>query len=357
MPSNRHSRSQRNFDINSRMTRQPHLKALEYLRLRKAHLPCWCDPRWAEVFQHAYGLKMHWLASWRGGRVVGALPLVEQRGLAGSRLVSLPWFDSAGIVADAPQAARDLHAGAKRLMHRLGVGELLLRHEEPLVDSHAIRTDKVTLRLELPSDPEELWAGLKAKVRNQVRKAEKADLALLTGGAELMRDFYAVYSRTMRDLGSPCHSLRFFRWVGRLFSDDLRITTVRLGSQPIAAGLTLRDRLATRIPWAGADWRHRKLNANMLMYWEILADACRSGAGCFDFGRSTRNAGTYKFKKQWGAEDVQLHWQSDFRRPGQSDPSGSPTDSSLMQKASSAWEKLPLPVANQLGPLLIRQLP
>jgi hypothetical protein len=122
----------------------------------------------------------------------------------------------------------------------------------------------------------------------------------------------------------------------------------------LAGSLVLDDGLAARVPWAGADWRYRKLNANMLLYWTMLSDACRRGSGTFDFGRSTVDAGTYKFKLQWGSRVVPLAWRY-VLAGGQSMPELR-SDSAKYRLFVDAWTRLPVGLARALGPWLVSKL-
>lgn len=313
------------------------------------------DPRWGQVMAAAYGNRPYYLTVTRGSETIGICQLVGQKSLLfGSHLCSLPYFDTSGILA-ADETARDaLLAEAASLRSQCRAAWVELRQDEPLDGAGPARTDKVSMHLDLPADPDELWAGLKGSVRNQVRKARKADLATGEGGAELLGEFYAIYVRNMRDLGSPPHGLGFFRAILEAFGDRVRLFVVRDGREPVAASLTLIDPDVVHIPWAGSDWRARKLCPNMLLYWEMLAASCHLGAGRFDFGRSTRDAGTYRFKKQWGSREVPLHWH--FLLPeGEQMPEVRP-DSGKYRFLVAAWKRLPVRAARLLGPRIIRKL-
>lgn len=267
-------------------------------------------PDWGAVMKEAYGNRPYYVTACRGGSVVGTLQLVLQKSLLfGTHLCSLPYADAAGILADDAEVAKVLLAEAHRLMQETHASWVELRHEEPLGDSLHDRTDKVTLRLALPPDPDALWNSLSPKVRNQVRKAEREGVEVHDGSLELLNDFHRVYVRNMRDLGSPPHSLRFFRAVADHFSDACRVFVGRLDDQVVGASFTLTDGTGMRVPWAASDWRFRRSNANMLVYRHMLKRACERGCPRFDFGRSTRGSGTHKFKQQWGAEEVPLTWQ------------------------------------------------
>jgi hypothetical protein len=178
-------------------------------------------------------------------------------------------------------------------------------------------------------------------------------LEAAAGGPELVDEFHAVYARNMRDLGSPPHGRRFFRLLVELFGAAVKLHAVRLGGRTVAASLTLTDRRAVRVPWAASDWRFRKANANMLLYWHMLADAC-GRAPCFDFGRSSRDAGTHKFKLQWGSREVPLCWQY-LLPPGGQAPRARP-DSGKYALMMACWRKLPVPLAAALGPRIISKL-
>ena len=314
------------------------------------------DPRWGRLMQEVYGNRPWYLTARRDDLIVGVLQLVEQRSLLfGSHLCSIPYFDAAGILADDDPTRHALLLEARRLRQDCRCGWVELRHEgQAVLAGVPSRTDKVTLRLFLPGSSDDLWKALNAKVRNQVRKAQKGGLVGCDGGMELLGEFHRVYVRNMRDLGSPPHSLAFFRGLMETFGPACRVFVVRKAGQALAASLTLRDRLATRVPWAGSDWRFRQLNANMLMYWNMLARACDSGSACFDFGRSKVDAGTYRFKKQWGAHEVALHWHY-LMPPGKDLPELRP-DSPKYRLMVSCWKKLPVCLARILGPRILGKL-
>jgi serine/alanine adding enzyme len=308
---------------------------------------------WKEVFS-SYRLPCFRLTAICNGRVVGVLPLVRQRSLMfGDKLVSLPWFDSSGILSDDEVVTRSLLERTLQMARDCGVEGVELRQQDRLDVGGEARTDKVLMRLALPSNPEELWSTLKAKVRNQIRKAQKCGLTADCGGVELLDDFYRVYSHNMRDLGSPAHHRRFFRSVWDVFSEKVCIYRVRLGEKTVGAGWTMANGDVLEIPWASTLRKHNGLCVNNLLYWTMLEDACRHKFRYFHFGRSSRDSGTYRFKKQWGAEEVPLYWYW-LTREGAALPSGDPKSS--YGWAIRAWQHLPLPIAELLGPQIISKV-
>ena len=281
---------------------------------------------WDRVFA-AYDLLTIRIAAFRQGQIVGVLPLVCQRSvLFGKHLVSLPWFDAAGLLVDDDLAQRALLGEAARLadsyrvqtvqLRQLekGVGNLLCeapsgpfrqKVPDPFFQSERLRTDKVLMRLALSHDPGSIWRGLLPKVRNQIRKAEKSGLVVSCGGAELLGEFYRIYSENMRDLGSPPHHRRFFQAVLANFEGESNIYVVRLDNETVGAALTMANGGILETPWASSLERYNPYCVNHLMYWRILESACRQSYAWFHFGRSSRGSGTYQFKKQWESKDIQ----------------------------------------------------
>jgi len=273
---------------------------------------------WGGALSQVYGLPLVRLAVRRGddGRLAGVLPLALFAPPGGvRRLISLPYTDAAGIVADDPQAAAALLALALDRRREARCGHLELRHEggalalpavEPGVTC-AAHTFKTGLARELPGTQEALWAGLDAKVRNQVRKARREGCEAVVGGVELVEEFFAVFSENMRDLGSPVHDPELFRAMARTMPGA--VVLVRRGGIPAAAAMVFRHGDVLYNPWASSLRRFRPLCPNMLLYWVLLDHGVRSGCRAFDFGRSSPGAPACRFKEQWGAVRRPLTWQ------------------------------------------------
>jgi FemAB-related protein (PEP-CTERM system-associated) len=311
---------------------------------------------WRSVWK-VYGLQHHDLVAREKGQIVGVLPLVLQNSpMIGRQLVSLPWFDAAGPLTECGTAASALVEAALSLADRLRARWVQIRCIEPRPVSPYVRTDKVLMELGLQTNPDALWKGLDPKVRNQVRKAEKSGLVVCSGGPELIGDYFHVYVRNMRDLGSPSHSRAFFDAVAASFGAETRIWVVRLDGRPVGAGFTMANGTALEIPWASSLKDFNKLCVNHLMYWKILERACDDGFQVFRFGRSSTSSGTYHFKKQWGAKEVPLYWYFLSRKPVVAEAAATPPQESFGW-ASRAWQKLPLGVSKRLGPKLIAGIP
>ena len=307
---------------------------------------------WRRVFQHAFGHECLYLIARRGG-IVGVLPLVKIRSvLFGRTLTSLPFLNFAGVLADSPDVARSLVERAASMAKDLRCRHVELRHIDRQFPDLPCKQHKVTMRLSLSSG---LWDRIDRKARNQVRKAQKSDLTVERGGLEIADDFYRVFTRNMRDLGTPVYGRRLFDEVLRAFPDRARLIVVRLKGQPIAAGLTYRTRQMVEIPWASSIRDFNSLCPNHLLYWHALETSLAEDATVFDFGRSTPGEGTYKFKEQWGAEPVALHWEY-WLPPGHELPDASPKNPKYRLMIET-WKRLPLWLANVAGPRIVRAIP
>jgi serine/alanine adding enzyme len=317
---------------------------------------------WRGVFERAFRHHGLYLAARRGDRIVGVLPLVEIRSvLFGRPLTSLPFVNFGGVLADSADVARALVDEAARVARSRGSRHVELRHIGRQFDDLPCKQHKVTMRLNLrnpghPQDPREhLWNLIDRKARNQVRKAEKSGLSAVRGGAELLPEFYRVFARNMRDLGTPVYARGFFQEVLAAFPDRARLIVVRLKDAPVAAGFTYRTRGMIEIPWASSIRDYNSLCPNHLLYWHAIETAAADGCEVFDFGRSTPDEGTFKFKAQWGAEPVALHWEY-WLASGDALPDASPKNPKF-RLAIEGWKLLPLWMANVVGPRLVRGIP
>jgi len=311
---------------------------------------------WRDITAEEFGCRSHYLAAIDGaGDWHGVLPLVRLKSrLFGDFLVSLPFFNYGGALATGPAADAALLEAAGALATRLGVSHIEYRDQRPR-EGWPVRTDKVAMLLDLAATPDEQWAAFGSKLRAQIRRPEKEGATTRFGGAELVPDFYRVFARNMRDLGTPVYGQSLFRRIAERLPAGARVAVVYLQGQPVAAGFTLRHGDRVEIPWASSlrDWN--RVGVNMQLYWSILKDAIGSGARQFDFGRSSVDAGTYRFKAQWGATPRQLYWHY-WLKPGQAMPNLTPA-SPKYALAVRAWQRLPVVVANLVGPRIVRNLP
>jgi FemAB-related protein (PEP-CTERM system-associated) len=308
---------------------------------------------WRGVFARAFGHESIYLVARDGARIAGVLPLVFiDSVLFGRSLTSLPFLNYGGIAAESHDAAAALLDAAARIARERRCRHVELRHVARQFPDLPCKQHKVTMLLPLEAG---MWDKLDRKVRNQVRKAQKSDLVSQQGGVELLRDFYRVFVRNMRDLGTPVLGIVFFQELLRAFPDRARIHVVRLQGAAVAAGITYRTAGTVEVPWASSIRTYNHLCPNHLLYWSVIEEAVLAGARTLDFGRSTPNEGTFKFKEQWGAEPVPLCWEY-YLADGGSIPDATPANPKF-RLAIAAWKKLPLPLTTVLGPRIVRGIP
>jgi serine/alanine adding enzyme len=310
--------------------------------------------RWSGFAADAFGFDVHRLVERDAeGRLAGVLPLVMQRSpVFGRRLVSLPYFNYGGPLGTSDEVERSLLRRAADLARRERAGVLEIRDTVPR-QGFAVREDKVTVELELPETSALLSKALGSKLRSQVKRADREDPGVTRGGSELLADFYPVFATTMRDLGTPVYPRRFFERLLGSLAGDCTVVVVRLRGRAAAAALLTHFRDRTEIPWAASLHELRATSVNMRLYWECLQYAIERGSRVFDFGRSTVEAGTHRFKLQWGGRSRPLHWVYPLESPSAvTRPEGG-----LRDKAQRTWSRLPLGIANRLGPLISPGLP
>jgi len=341
------------------------------------------DPRWLDVLREGLGHQTFMMIARsdgsRGptsqandvhsastqieqGDICGYLPLALVSGrLFGRFLVSLPYVNRAGVVAQDQRIAAELIDQAVALSRQLGVKYLELRDHgpdrsdsQPHASLNKSRSDKVRMVLSLPGNSEALWQSIGAKVRNQVRKGDKSQLSIRWGGLELLDDFYSIFAVNMRDLGTPVYSKQLFRSIIERFDGQGELAVVDYQSRPVAASVLVHSDQSTQIPSASSLREFNHTNANMWMYHRLLLRAMDQGSGEFDFGRSSEESGTYRFKKQWGAVACPTQWRYHLRY---GDMTTMRPDSPKNRRRIAVWKKLPVWLTQQVGPMIVRGIP
>ncbi len=313
--------------------------------------------KWRELIEQVFGHKSYYLhAISNDGMVVGVLPLVRLKSLLfGDYMVSMPFFNYGGVLAESRDIAAALMKRAGDIGVSLGVKHIEFRDTLQMGDEWPVRKDKVTMELLLPDSEETLWSDIGSKVRAQVKRPQREGVEVRSGGLELVDGFYKVFSENMRDLGTPVYSKAFFIEILKAFPDNSYIVLIHHNGGPVAAGFLLGFNGRLEIPWASSLRRYNRIGTNMALYWNVLRLAITNEYRIFDFGRSTVGCGTYRFKKQWGAKPRQLYWHY-WLKNGEALPQLNP-DNPKYKMAIDTWQHLPLGVANWLGPKIVKNLP
>ncbi len=311
---------------------------------------------WREVMSDVLGHECRYLAAEReDGRLHGVLPLVDVRSrLFGNYLVSMPFLNDGGPIGS-PEARLRLAEAAGKIASSSGADLLEMRCRVPLNAEGFTRSDrKVAVHLPLPESVDSLWSEtFRAKLRSQIRRPIKAGMETRFG-AEQLSAFYEVFSRNMRDLGTPVLPRSFFEKVTSTFPQQVIFGVVYRGDAPVAAGCGFIWHGEFEITWASALREFNREAPNMLLYASMMEHLIGRGVRTFNFGRCTPGGSTHKFKLQWGGADVPLPWAQWCCSGVDATPN---PDRPVFRLATAAWQRIPVSVANRVGPVLARGLP
>ncbi|MEW6050254.1 MAG: FemAB family XrtA/PEP-CTERM system-associated protein [Candidatus Zixiibacteriota bacterium] len=311
---------------------------------------------WRDVMAEGLGHTPLYRMALDGQRLTGILPLFLVTTWWRTRyLVSLPWIDYGGICADDESTEQALLAEARQLASAHGVEFVEFRSVEQQPLDLTTRTDKVTFLMPLESDSEIVWKRFDAKLRNQIRKSEKSGLTTEFGGVDKLDSFYRVFAYNMRDLGTPVWGKHFFRAILRQFPNSAQLILVKRDNEVIAGGLVLSFKDRVYVPSASSYRWSLSYCPNHALYWAVIRYGCEHGLKYLDFGRSSWDGPTFNFKKQWGAPPTQLHWQYALHKAPDL-PAINPGNPKY-RLFIKLWQRLPLRVANWLGPRVIRNFP
>lgn len=310
---------------------------------------------WRTINARVFGHTPHYLLAERAGRIEGVLPLVEVKSrLFGHALISTPFCVYGGIVAASEAARAALDARAQELAQSLGVGHLEYRDRDRPAHTDWLGTDLyVTFRKPIEPEVEKNLLAIPRKQRAMVRKGIKHELAAETEPG--VDGFFRVYADNVRRHGTPALPKRYFTALRETFGSDCEVLLVRTKAGRVVSGvLSFRFRDEILPYYAGDTVEARALAANDFKYWEVMRRACEQGLRVFDYGRSKVGTGPYDFKRNWGFEPQPLNYRYKLVR-AQRLPENNPNNPKY-RLFIRAWQRLPLPVANFLGPHIVRNL-
>jgi len=310
---------------------------------------------WVRVNLRELGHRSICLMAEEEGEVAGVLPMTRVRSrLFGDILASMPFVNLGGPAAKDPEVESRLLEAALQCADGLGCDYLEIRSDRPLGDL-ATKTHKVSMTIPLPEDPDLLWKSFTSKHRNNIKRAYRNDLRVEAGGPELLDDFYRIMEQGWRALGTPLYGKSYFQAVVEEFGSDVLLFVAYQGDEPVAT--TLNGCFGTRFEgmWAAGSPAHAHLQANYVLYWEMIEHVSKLGFRHFHLGRSTAGSGAARFKARWNAEPEQLFWNYHLVQK-EGIPELNP-DNPKFDLAMRTWRKLPLPATRILGPRLARLLP
>jgi len=309
---------------------------------------------WKRVLEQAFGHQPHFLMAERNGQLEGILPLAQVKStLFGNSLSSLPFCVYGGVAALSGEAASVLRKAACALAERLGVDALELRNSSPSATGWLTKDLYYTFRGPIDPDNDVNMKAIPNRQRAMVRKGIKE--GLLSEESSDTKRLYRVYAESVRNLGTPVFSSKYFDILQSTFGEDCRILMIRQGDEDVAGVMSFYFKGEVLPYYGGSIARARSIKGcNHFMYWELLRRSAEEGLTSFDFGRSKAGTGPYNFKKNWGFSPQQLPYEY-YLVKARSMPDVSPTNPKY-RLLVDGWSRLPLPVANFVGPFLARNL-
>ena len=309
---------------------------------------------WRKVIERVFGHECTYLAAHdEAGKLVGILPLVRVRSAVfGHYLVSMPFVNCGGPLGT-EAGVRALVDEAIALAQRDNVKLLEMRSRVPLDISLPVSHRKITVLLELPRTTELLFKHFDQNLRRKIRKRQKIGVAVSFGRQEL-EPFFSVFAQNMRDLGTPTHSLAFFREIADQFPDDCWFACAYLEGKPVAGGCGFTFGNEFEMTWASSLRAYNQQAPNLLLYYACMERAIEEGLTQFNFGRCTPGAGTHRFKMQWGGSEEPLWWYDLAASNDVTTPS--PTEGAF-RWGPHIWKRIPVSIATRFGPSIVRYLP
>ena len=308
---------------------------------------------WKSVIERAFGHKTWFYYAEQDGKIVGVLSLAEIKSvLFGHSLSSLPFCVYGGVAADTEQARLALNSSAIALAKKLNVGHLEYRNIDAKNVDWLSKDLYVTFRKEIDPDEEKNMLAIPRKQRAMVRKGIKLGLeSELDHGTER---FFHAYSTSVHRLGTPVFSKKFFRLLKETFAEECEVMTIVKEGRTIASVMSFYFRDEVLPYYGGGTAEARDFAGNDFMYWELMRRACLRGYKVFDFGRSKLGTGAFDFKKNWGFEPTPLHYEYMLHK-STAVPDNNPLNPKY-QLFIKMWQRMPIALANMIGPHIVKNL-
>jgi len=308
---------------------------------------------WKTVLERAFGHRTYFLYAEQNGEIQGLLPLAQVKSLLfGNTLASLPFCVYGGIIANSDEARIALRNAACELASQLKVDALEMRNIQSSDQNWPTKELYATFRKEIDADPDVNMKAIPRKQRAVVRKGIKAGLVSeIDPGWQRL---YRIYSESVRNLGTPVFSGNYFQILREVFAEKCDVLMITHQGRDIAGVMSFYFKDQVLPYYGGSIAQARALKGNDFMYWELMRRSGEQGIRVFDYGRSKEGTGPYSFKKNWGFTPEPLFYEY-FLVKSKTMPDINPLNPKYRLFVNS-WKKLPLPVANLIGPILSKSL-
>lgn len=312
---------------------------------------------WKTIIERCFGFKTFYCMALKDQQIQGILPLVLCDNIIfGRKLISMPFLNFGGVCAVNSDAEAALLQQAKLLTSRARAKYLELRQTRRIDEQLPVKTNKVSMTIDLKPGYEAIWANFSGNLRTEIRKAKTLGLEVRSGKQQYLDAFYHVFSKNYKILGTPVIQKRFFHLILEELGRYIKIFVVYFDNHPVGTALNAYFKDTVEGMWAGSlSHIYPKLRINYILYWEMIKDACQHAYSYFHLGRSTKDSGPQKFKEKWLAEPKQLYWE--YYLNGSKKMPQLQVDNPKYQFPIKIWRKLPLNVTSMIGPVLASGLP
>ena len=312
---------------------------------------------WGQVLNKAYGYKIHSLIIESDGQVRGILPLARVRSrLFGDRLISMPFADYGGSVADTEESADILRINAEALTRKLGAEYLEIRvpSRKIIQEGYQKFLSGHSYLVDLTPSEEKIWSGFDSRTRSGIRRAKRRGVKVdEVSDPTKLKEYYVLYKSTMRRHGSPCHPYRFFEELWNVLY-PVRLIKILLGrvNERTVAGALFLIHKGTIHYWSGATLDEaRSTSASNLIFWNIILQGKKLGCHSLDMGRTRPGTGVDFFKKGWGGRSIELNHL--YYTPNQIKIHPPDPLASKYRLMSMVWRKMPFFLTQSIGPRVI----
>lgn len=312
--------------------------------------PIYFDSRWSHVFKRAYGIRTIYCTMEHQHNILAVLPLSHISGPFGNNFISLPFVYAAGMMGEGIHW-QSLLSHCKALIAGTRNCHLVLRQNEPIGFDSGLYLDEENVHyvLQLATDEKTTFDRLKRSGRKQVKKSLSHGFYSRSGKDELS-SFYSIYIRRMNELGTPCHSRKFWKSILDAFPDEAGVLTVYDGAKAVAGMIYLQTENVFHDVLAVSLSAYRQQCAYYFLHWEAVRMALKNGIDRFDFERSQKNTGTAWFKRQWGGEEMPLYYYSSNKQ--------SLSGTKLKyRRLIGIWKQFPVSVTRMISPFIRRYIP
>ena len=312
--------------------------------------------QWRLFFKELYGIQNFSYAYVENNQFLGVISLYLIRSpFMGKMLISSPFFGYGGLYSDKNEVQEVLSQKIENVAQKFKVDFIEIRLRKILPPPFKVNTDFLEYDLNLLDTPEKVWEKqLSSNVRQNIRKSGNYKLEF--SPSSHFRLCYKLLSHTIRDLGTPFHSIKFFKLINKYLKNDVFFSTIKYHNKVVAGGIVIKFKNSISTPYIGSIKKYRNMMTNYFLYWKLIKHCFKLNVKRFEFGRSPKGSTHIHFKKKWGGEEIPIFYNYKILNPKKKYKSVS-NPSKIFLFATQIWKRIPLSFTRFLGKYLFRYVP